>query len=117
MTRECQKAKKIGIFKLVFMIIGIFMGSISSFLAGDIPSPPWRPGLASRLQPSGNHLGFMVQITILSLSQLLHICIIAQDVEHASERIFDVAVQMDWIGADIKIKKLLLIFMSNLNCL
>jgi hypothetical protein len=39
LTRECQKAKKIGIFKLVFMIIGIFMGSISSFLASDIPSP------------------------------------------------------------------------------
>jgi hypothetical protein len=48
--------------------------------------------------------------------QFQYICMIAQDVEHACERIFDVAVQMDWIGADIKIKKLLLIFMSNLNC-
>jgi hypothetical protein len=69
----------------------------------------------SQLKKNDEFLMFLVQITMIMTLQLFHPCLIANDIEDMSERFMDIIMENDWTGANLKTKKMLLIFMQHLN--
>ncbi|KAG5679695.1 hypothetical protein PVAND_009248 [Polypedilum vanderplanki] len=62
-----------------------------------------------------NQMGYFILLGISAITQIFLPCFIAQEIQSSSEKFLTLVFHCDWIKANVKLKKDLLFFMSNLS--